>query len=575
MGQHLFERGPTIDRHRGKQTALEPAPVLIGTLQIQIGRIIEPRAGDRPARHQAPQHPRPGGARIKPHIHGVGALAPLVGLAGPPGGQQVHLTALPPHIRSMLGHQRLNVAQTGFIQQHLAGLAVIKHRDRHAPGALARDAPIAPVLHHRLDAIATAGGHPAHLLNRRQGLLAKRRHRGEPLLGGTENRRFTGAPVVGIPVLVALFGQQHPRIPQGRDDGAIGILEHIQPGERPRLRRQDAVLIHRTQHRQTVLAPGVEIIDAMAGGGVHQARARLHRDVIAPHQHRRGAIEQGMAVLDAGQFAALEGHQGLEVQSGGVAQALHQVQGHQQIAGCLLGRPPVAAEGVVQVAVHRHRQVGGQGPGGRGPDGHEYLLAVARRRHPLNAGHAQRCHQGTRQGHHRKRHIDTLGGVAIGILQLGLRQGRAGTGTPVHRLEAPVDVARRSHPAKHADLGRLVGRIQGQIGLVPLGPDAPALETPLLLVHLLKRPVAGAAAQLQGGEGSPLVSGHGLQNLEFDRQAVAIPSRLEAGLLALEQGMFIDDVLENLVKGVAHMQGPIRIGGAIVQGESWTGIGAA
>ena len=167
MGEHRFERGLSVDSHRGEQAALEPAPVLIGALQIEISRIIEPRAGDRSARHQSPQHPRPGGARIKPDIHGVGALAPLVGLSGSPRRQQLGLAAFPPHIRTMLGHQRLNVGQTGFIQQHFAGFAVIENRNRHPPGALARDAPIAPVAHHRLDAIAATGGHPAHLLNRR------------------------------------------------------------------------------------------------------------------------------------------------------------------------------------------------------------------------------------------------------------------------------------------------------------------------------------------------------------------------------------------------------------------------
>ena len=136
-------------------------------------------------------------------------------------------------------------------------------------------------------------------------------------------------------------------------------------------------------------------------------------------------------------------------------------------------------------------------------------------------------------------------------------------------------MARLGHAAKHADLGRLVGRIQAQIGLVPLGPDAPALEAPLLLFHLLQRPVAGATPQLQGSQGTAFLIGHGLQHLELDRQAVAVPSGPKPGLLALEQGMFIDDVLENLVEGVAHMQGPIGIGGAVVQGEDITGIAAA
>jgi len=35
---------------------------------------------------------------------------------------------------------------------------------------------------------------------------------------------------------------------------------------------------------------------------------------------------------------------------------------------------------------------------------------------------------------------------------------------------------------------------------------------------------------------------------------------------------FIDDVLENLVEGVAHMQGPIGIGGAVVEREALAAV---
>ena len=165
------------------------------------------------------------------------------------GRQQVGFVFLPPDVGAVLGDQRLDVRQALGVEEHLAGFAVVEHGNRHPPGALAGDAPVAAIAHHRFDAIATAGWQPGHGVDRRQGLLTETGHRGEPLFGGAEDGRFLGAPVVGIAMLIALFGQQHAGIAQGRDDRRIGILEHVQAGKRARLIGEGAGFIHRAEHR--------------------------------------------------------------------------------------------------------------------------------------------------------------------------------------------------------------------------------------------------------------------------------------------------------------------------------------
>ena len=56
---------------------------------------------------------------------------------------------------------------------------------------------------------------------------------------------------------------------------------------------------------------------------------------------------------------------------------------------------------------------------------------------------------------------------------------------------------------------------------------------------------------------------------------MAVPARDETHLPALHQAMLIDDVLEHLVQGVAHVQGAVGIRGAVMQGEHWAGIVAS
>ena len=109
------------------------------------------------------EHASPGGAGVKPNVHGVAALAPLAGFGGVGLRQQAGFIALPPHIGTVLGDQGLDVAQGGFVEQHLARFAVIKDGNRHAPGALAADAPVAPFAHHRFNPVAATGRQPLHL----------------------------------------------------------------------------------------------------------------------------------------------------------------------------------------------------------------------------------------------------------------------------------------------------------------------------------------------------------------------------------------------------------------------------
>jgi hypothetical protein len=190
----------------------------------------------------------------------------------------------------------------------------------------------------------------------------------------------------------------------------------------------------------------------------------------------------------------------------------------------------------------------------------------------FDPGQPQRSLQGGGDLYNGERHVDARGGVAVGILQFGFGQGRAGTGAPMHRFEAAIDVAGQGHAPKHPDLGRFISFVESEVGLFPVAPDAPALKALLLQGHLLQCVGVGAAAQLEGGEGLAFFLAEGLQHLQLNGQAMAVPSRHEAGPEALEQGVLVDDVFEDLVQGVAHMQGAVGIGRSVMEREERAGV---
>ena len=55
----------------------------------------------------------------------------------------------------MGGNEALNVSQGVGVEQYLPIGAVVENRNRNAPGALAGDAPVSALLHHRFDPVST------------------------------------------------------------------------------------------------------------------------------------------------------------------------------------------------------------------------------------------------------------------------------------------------------------------------------------------------------------------------------------------------------------------------------------
>ena len=69
---------------------------------------------------------------------------------------------------------------------------------------------------------------------------------------------------------VVLLEKQGTGVLERRDDHGIGILEHVQAFEGTGLCGEGSGLIHWAEHGQTMLAPCVEVIHAMARRRVHQ-----------------------------------------------------------------------------------------------------------------------------------------------------------------------------------------------------------------------------------------------------------------------------------------------------------------
>ena len=220
VGQALPVRRRLVDGDAGQQRTLEPAAVLVGTFQVQVRRLAD--ATRR-------QHCLMGDAGIEPDIQDVGDAVVLRRFIA----QQFGGVQRIPHVHAFAFDPVRNFAhQFHAARMRLSGFAMHEQRDRHAPGALARDGPVRPSLDHAGDARLAPLRIPGHRFDGGQRVASQMGlvHRNEPLRRGAEHHRRPVPPAMRIAVGKRGGRQQVTAAAQGFDEGVVGF-PHVHAGE--------------------------------------------------------------------------------------------------------------------------------------------------------------------------------------------------------------------------------------------------------------------------------------------------------------------------------------------------------
>ncbi|MPL90964.1 hypothetical protein SDC9_37023 [bioreactor metagenome] len=584
--RHHVAIGRAADRGRAlQQRGVEPAAVLVGAFHVDVGDAV-PGAVRTVAQHEGMRRPA-----IEPDIEHVIDLFIIRRIDD--AREQLFLETL--HIPDIGAVHLESGGDPGVdlgIAQQEVGVGRLRALlgeagERHAPGALARQHPVRPVLDHRMQAVAAGGRGELHqLLDRAQGAgadgVAIGAHavvefvvdRGKPLRRVAIDHRRLRAPGMRVGVLDLALRQQRAR------PGELLDVRHVRRAflavlVQDRLAAEDrqvgaigAVGLDIVGHRQLELHAKLIVVVAVRGRGVDKAGAGVLGDVIAG-QHRHVIIPLALRLFEPG-IGMLQ-HHALELGGRDVAQpgeARHLRRGHhgfgqrigqhQQLArdgGRFLVRRIDAIHPVSDARVVGDRAVLRDRPGSGGPDHHRRPVKPRDRAEP---------------------HPDRVRGVVV-ILDLGLGERRLLDRRPHHRLRALIE--RAVHQEFHEFLGdhRLGMEIHRQIGIGPV----PGHAEPLEFLALHGDPVLGELATfLAEGDGVDVVLVQPLGailllDLPFDRQAVAVPARDIAAVVAHHLMAAHDDVLDRLVQRVADVQMAVGIGRAVMQHERGAGIVAA
>ena len=204
--------------------------------------------------------------------------------------------------------------------------------------------------------------------------------------------------------------------------------------------------------------------------------------------------------------------------------------------------------------MHGHGHVTGQGPRRGRPDDHIGAGGIGGRENVLQLFVVQG-----------EAHVDGRR-LVIGVFHFRLGQRCLAGTAPVDGLLAADDVALFHKVGQLGGGGGLVFGIHRLIGMLPVTEGTEALEFLALDVDELVRVLAAAAAYRVGRQILFLVPQLVLY-LELDGQAVAVPAGHVDGTLALHVAGLDDDVLQNLVQGMAKVQMAVGVGRAVVQAE--------
>ena len=256
----------------------------------------------------------------------------------------------------------------------------------------------------------------------------------------------------------------------------LGQVAGIVDGEREA--RVDAALLELGRR----VHPGIEVLAAVAGRGVHEAGAGVVGDVVAG-EHRHGKFVAAAEALE--RMGKRQAFQALRPK-----RCEARFERHLGLGGCLFGkcfgkdqllarlRTKVVLGGrdLVEAIADARRivdgAVAGDGPGRRRPDDDV------------------RVGQRLRAGGDRELHPDRVALVVL-VLDLGLGQRGALDHRPHHRLGAAIELARHRELQQLAGDARLGVEVHRRVGIVEIADDAEPLELGRLHVDPAARRIRG------------------------------------------------------------------------------------
>ena len=314
IGDDILIRRGAAHGDADHEAALEPAAMLVGALDIDIGG-----AGQL---GMTVQNGDGGAAGVDPHIERVFAALAAFREADEVAPEGV--VFFKPEVRAVLLDGIGDLVRDGGVHDGVA-FGIVENGKRHAPGALAADAPVGTALDGAVDAIPAPGGQPVHGVDGLQGIGTEVADADEELLDGAEDDGRLRAPAVRVLMHILLIAEEGTFALEDGDDAFVALED--MPADELRqsaLGGEAAGVIDGAEHLEAVLFARDVVVRAVAGSHVDGAGAGVVGDEEGIDD-LRGAREEGMLRLAAVEVLAFElrrGLRGIELEAGAGGEGL-------------------------------------------------------------------------------------------------------------------------------------------------------------------------------------------------------------------------------------------------------------
>lgn len=273
---------------------------------------------------------------------------------------------------------------------------------------------------------------------------------------------------------------------------------------------------------------GSDVNETCAGGVLNEIVARIKF---------AGAIAERMLVLDLFQVLGIE-----RANDFVVFPMRFLSDGFQEDVGNDIRFITDLNERVIKGGVVGDCEIRGERPGGGRPDEDERI----------------------RMTHERELHVDALADV-IGVFDFSISKCGAAGNAPVNGFLAAINEALIDDIGEHAEFIRFVFLIESKIWILPVAENAEAFKLRALKIDELARVSIASFADRGGVARGVAGFAHFLRDLEFDRKAMAIPTRDIRSAFAAERLILDDDVLENFIQGGADVDITVSKRRAVMQ----------
>ena len=493
------------------------------------------------------------GTTVEPNVHDVGFFGEM-GMttfrANSASRQQFLSRTSPPSIATFFSEDVCYGFDSCVVNQVFTTFCAVEYGNGYAPSTLTADAPVMTFRNHVVDTLLTPSRNPLYIFSDSfQCIITETINGSKPLRSCTIDDGVFAAPAVCILVLNIFFAKEHVQLGQVFQNRNVSIEYKHTCKAFASFSSQFTLFINRAKDGQFVSQTGFKVNVTVTRSGMYATGTSFSGNVVS-HNYERFAVKfrHGMFAFCKFHFFTHNGTEDVaQVFFANSANLFQHIFSHEYYFAFAFN------PSIFKVRVQCNCNVCRHGPGSGGPNNHGCLHTFSSFRHFA---------QIVDDGHF---YIDGRS-FLFAVFDFSFSQSSFAVRAPVNGFFTFVDVAFFSHFAEYTNLFSFNVGEQGYIRMFPVTKNAQTFEVFTLQIDEAQSIIVALTTESQVINFFT-VQAQFFDSSVFDRHAVSIPTRNVRGIETTSVFVFNDDIFQDFVQSMTHVDFAVCIRRAIVKDE--------